>query len=494
MYTLRNLFLILFLKSLFIFGFILYGNVELSPDEAQYWTWSKQLDWGYYSKPPGIAWQIWMGTQFFGDTVEGIRFGSLLIGILLPLAVYWLALESGLKTRTAFWSALLMAFSPLGLLASFLAITDGGLVLFWTLACALVAKALRTEKTPSYLAIGFFLMGGSLFKWPIYYFWIILLVLWAFYPFFRSPKILGGICLSLLGLLPSAIWNMQHHWATFRHVFATIQGGEKPVGNFFSFLMEQMALVSPILFFLLLLSFASLFRKNQKLSDPLKFCGWTSLAILGTYLFFSIFKKMQGNWSDFAYPTAFVFLSWYALEEVSWGRKWIQMGTSLSILLSLFALSIPSLNGIPYKWNPFRQNMGWQALTELLSQAGYNPKQDFLFGDKYQMSSILSFYGPKQKRAYFLNLHGIRHNQFSFWPGMAEEQIEKNGYFVLIENSQNLESLIKPYHQKLAPFFQKIEFLGILPIYVQNGIPVKNALIFKCLSYNGKKSPKTDTY
>jgi hypothetical protein len=27
-------------------------QLELYPDEAQYWLWSRTLDWGYYSKPP----------------------------------------------------------------------------------------------------------------------------------------------------------------------------------------------------------------------------------------------------------------------------------------------------------------------------------------------------------------------------------------------------------------------------------------------------------
>ena len=30
--------------------------LDLSGDEAYYWDWGRNLDWGYYSKPPGIAW------------------------------------------------------------------------------------------------------------------------------------------------------------------------------------------------------------------------------------------------------------------------------------------------------------------------------------------------------------------------------------------------------------------------------------------------------
>ena len=32
--------------------------LNLHGDEAQYWAWSKDLDFGYFSKPPMIAWAI----------------------------------------------------------------------------------------------------------------------------------------------------------------------------------------------------------------------------------------------------------------------------------------------------------------------------------------------------------------------------------------------------------------------------------------------------
>ncbi len=40
--------------------------LELYPDEAQYWLWSRTLDWGYVSKPPMIAWLIAATTRIGG--------------------------------------------------------------------------------------------------------------------------------------------------------------------------------------------------------------------------------------------------------------------------------------------------------------------------------------------------------------------------------------------------------------------------------------------
>ncbi len=36
--------------AVYLTSFSLYG------DEAQYWLWSQNLDFGYFSKPPLLAW------------------------------------------------------------------------------------------------------------------------------------------------------------------------------------------------------------------------------------------------------------------------------------------------------------------------------------------------------------------------------------------------------------------------------------------------------
>ena len=47
-------------------------GITLYVDEAQYWTWAQHLDWGYFSKPPGVAALIWLSTALFGDGMVGV--------------------------------------------------------------------------------------------------------------------------------------------------------------------------------------------------------------------------------------------------------------------------------------------------------------------------------------------------------------------------------------------------------------------------------------
>lgn len=511
---LLRLLIVLFIKSFFMIGLIIYGGIGLGPDEAQYWTWSRELAWGYYSKPPGIAWQIWVGTQLFGNTELGVRFLSIILGFCLSLTVYFLALACKLKPHTAFWAGIVMAFSPLGILASFFAITDVGLALFWTLSSLAFVNILIDRKATQYYLLGSMILFGALFKWPIYLFWVFVLILMPFYPWIRNLHFIGGFFLSLVGLLPSVIWNWTHQWVTFRHVSSTIAGGhaeEKGTvalfhGNFFEFLAAQASLLSPILFIILLLAFIALFKNLHRVSSGLIFCGVSSFVLLAAYSTLAFFQKMQGNWCSFAYPASSVLVCWYACEVLDRGKAWLKAGIGLSVILCAIAFSIPYIqrhdiwanHPIPYKMNPFRHNLGWENLASILKEAGYRSEEDFLFGDKYQMTSILSFYGPNQKRAYFFNLLGIRKNQFSFWPSMAQEQKGKTGFFVLAENMPHLQvksnERIAFYQEALMRYFKEVYFLEVRPLFNSYGTMGKGALIFKCIDYLGEEPLNPELY
>lgn len=510
-FVLSLLCLVLFIKAIFVVCAILNAGIGLGPDEAQYWTWSQQLAFGYYSKPPAIAWQIWIGTHLFGDTELGVRFGALVIGTLLPLSVYVLGRAAELSRMASFWAAMVIAWSPLGMAASFLAITDGGMVLFWTLAAASMARTLNSKANPSYYVLGFLIACGALFKWVMYEFWVVVFLMAVFLPHWRSRHLLGGFIISLLGLIPSVFWSAGHDWATFRHVGATMWTRDNPdvgatpllKGNFFDFFGAQAALLSPILFILFLASVWMLWRRRRFASRPMIFCGLISVGFIAVYLLIAFFKKMQGNWVDFAYPAAAVLIAWRAWDNSARMRPWLVGGIALSGLLCAFVFLIPvleseNLSPIGYKQNPFKHNVGWRELGLELTASGYDPSKHFLLSDRYQGTSILYFYGPGQKRAYFLNLQGIRKNQFSYWPTAAEDQKGKTGYFVAVENwplsDSRWKDLTADYQHELSPFFDDVRFLGIRPIFYSNGEPVKGAMIFKGVRYNGEEPIETQLY
>ncbi len=49
-------------------AFLVFGcDWDLCADEAEYWAWSRQLDWSYYSRGPLIAWLIRLATDIAGS-------------------------------------------------------------------------------------------------------------------------------------------------------------------------------------------------------------------------------------------------------------------------------------------------------------------------------------------------------------------------------------------------------------------------------------------
>ncbi len=486
---LKKLLLYLLIKVIYIVGIILYAGIGLSPDEAQYWTWSRALDWGYYSKPPGIAWQIWLGTQGFGHTELGIRVLSVLSSFIQSITVYTLSLRCGLQIRTAFWSGMLMAFCPFGIFGSLLAVTDVGLLLFWTLGCITMTSALAKHREANPIWVGLLIAGGALFKWPIYLFWPFFFIFrFWYFPQQSLRKGILGVLVSLLGLLPSMWWNLSHDWATFRHVLATMQGGHAPLtgqrGNVFEFIGSQALLISPVLFILLILAYRMGIKHYRRLSPPLIFCGFVSLSSFLVVTIIALFQKIQGNWVLFAYPTGLVLLAWYACQERPKMTIWLKGGLMLSIGLTILVLTLSSLAFLPYQINPFKHHIGWLSLKGALKQQGYDPNQHFLLSDKYQTTSILSFYSEGQKRAYFLNLTGTRKNQFSYWPSLQEDQQGKTGYFVWTENMPHLkregEYKLSYYQLELQKYFEKVELLGFTPLFYHKEEVVKGAFIFRC--------------
>lgn len=449
------------ISKLLVILIVLFSGIGLMPDEAQYWTWSKELSYGYYSKPPGIAWQIAFGTWLFGDNEFGVRFASILLSFGLSLALYWLAKSASLSHKQAFWVSIAFSFAPLGILSAFFATTDCAYVLFWTLACFLFCQ----NPTGNFLRLGVVIAIGALWKWPVYCIWLPIACLSWHLP----KRLLGGMLVSLLGLVPSFIWNLSRGFPTFQHVASSIDlvcNSANPV----EFLGAQVALVSPIFFFLIV----SAFIRFKESILALRFCYGTALTFFLVIFGASFFEKVQGNWAVAAYPTAFVVMMRYARP------LWVKIGTAVAVAMLAAVLFIPKI---------FIQGLGWNKMKPLLERSGYDVQKDFLFSDRYQATSLLSFYGPEQKRAFFFNIHNLRHNQYDFWPGMPDLCLGKTGYFVEVVKESEASNAGTRFKEKLKDYFATVTILPSQQVFKD-----RVAIILRCEGYNGKPVPSTNKY
>lgn len=216
------------------------SGITLYVDEAQYWTWAQQLDWGYFSKPPGIAALIWLSTALFGDGLFGVKALAMLC-YPLAAAACWAIARRLYDERTAFWSALavltLPMFAWLGLFVS----TDALLTLFWTLSLLAYLRAVDSDTWADWLLLGVVCGLGLLSKYTMAA-WLgaAFLHLLAFNrQQLASAKPWLAAGLALLILSPNIYWNFAHDFPTLKHTAditlnKKAAGGLGPLGEFWA--------------------------------------------------------------------------------------------------------------------------------------------------------------------------------------------------------------------------------------------------------------------
>lgn len=232
-----------------------YSGISLFFDEAQYWDWSRELQWGYFSKPPVIAGLIAAGTAVFGNGVLGVKIMPMLTYVATAVAMVGLAralwpTSSGV--RTGIVAGALFLTSPMTGLLGMFASTDGPLLLCWTLAAWALWRAQVTNRLGLWLLCGVVCGVGMLSKYTMAAFAITALwALWGVHGPKRGLLRLGpwvAIAAALAVLAPNVLWNAEWGFPTLQHTAdITTKSGRSggPVAALV-FLVGQIAMLGPV--------------------------------------------------------------------------------------------------------------------------------------------------------------------------------------------------------------------------------------------------------
>lgn len=258
-------------------------DIGLQVDESQYWNWSQHLQWGYYSKPPGIATLIAATTALWGDTVSGIKAVGLLVYPVTALVLAGLAMAMARATPTAesapspgragVLAALIFLTSPLAALLGLAATTDAPLLLTWSAATALLwrlthgrsAAPPRTEYS-LWLLLGGVIGLGLLSKYT-FAAWLpgALWIWWQHsrrqrQPLLAGPALATAVVAALL--LPHLLWSAGQGWPTLQHT-ADITVASSAKAPLPTRLTETLAGPAVMLGLLWLLWLPALWRRRQ---------------------------------------------------------------------------------------------------------------------------------------------------------------------------------------------------------------------------------------
>jgi 4-amino-4-deoxy-L-arabinose transferase-like glycosyltransferase len=364
----RLLFAWLLFLTVYRLWLVPHLGITLYVDEAQYWTWAKDLDWGYFSKPPLIGWLIAACTAVFGDGVLAVK----LAGMLCYPATAWVVFLLGrqlfderIGLRCALAFSLLPFVSGLGLFVS----TDAPLLFFWALAVLAFSRALALDRWGDWLLLGVAVGLGTMSKYTMLAFGACaLLYLLAEKDRRRqigNPRLWAAIGVAVLLVLPNLLWNWANDFPTLHHTadITHVDGSNQKSGNALEFLLGQFVSLGPLLAIAFVASIIVMLRnlRDSKQQFLHAFC----LPLLGLVLLQALRSEANSNWAAPAFVTATVLaVHWLSRFKARW---WIA-AMALNGVLMVAAYHLPDAyrwagESIPRKLDVLKRARGWDQLA-----------------------------------------------------------------------------------------------------------------------------------
>jgi 4-amino-4-deoxy-L-arabinose transferase-like glycosyltransferase len=398
-------------------------QMELVPDEAYYWLWSKHLAASYRDKGPAIAWTIALGIKLFGNTVFGIRFFAVMLSTGIGALMFVLARRL-YDDRVALWCLLMASVIPMMAVGSILMTIDSLSLFFWALALVIFWKALHRDKTGDWFWLGLAIGAGFLAKFTngVQLGCIGFFLLWskAHRPLLFSRKMFAMCAAFAVSILPILWWNIQTGW-----VHAIALHSRSGVTNTFQihplellkFLGGQFGVVSPLFMAGILVAAVALaWKKHTDLR--VRFLLSQFLPLYGLFAFFSLNKAGQPNWAAPALITGVIFtvVYWREMEARHPAWRWgVGAAFAIALLMTVVVHDTEYLHLPPGK-DPLRRAQGWTDFAAHVQQAREKNRTSLLIANHYSQASIMAFYLPDQPVTYLLPAP-YGDSQFTLWPG-----------------------------------------------------------------------------
>jgi hypothetical protein len=211
------------------FCFLIQGcHWDVSGDEAEFWAWSRRLDWSYYARGPVIAWLIRLATEVCGELSQrltgslmfALRLPAILLGGLTAWGVFRLGELATGDRKAALLAVLLLPAVPALAIGGVLITCDTPLVCCWTWTAVWSLRGLRSDDTRPWLLAGLCGALGVLAKYTALALPAAIGAFLVFCPWQRRQLARPGfwamstLCV-VLGMAPIVAWNALHDWVGF---------------------------------------------------------------------------------------------------------------------------------------------------------------------------------------------------------------------------------------------------------------------------------------
>jgi hypothetical protein len=313
-----------------------FNRTDLFVDEAQYWFWGQNFDFGYYSKPPLIGWLLRAVTDLAGsDAPFWVRMpGAVLHGVTgLILAALAARLADG---KVALWTAAIYVTLPFVSLGSLLISTDTVMAPFYAGALLFFVRAGQDGRAGDAFVAGVCAGGAFMAKYAAVYLipgaMLAVLVAPALRPGWRNAALMA-VGFGLV-IAPNVIWNLSHDLTTVEHTMDNVgwvrTGANFRFGGMVEFMAAQFVVFGPLTMVALLWGIA------RARTPGLRALAVLALPPLVVVLVQSALGKAYANWAVATYFAGTVLAVWVM------GRRWrwLALGVNLLAAVALPLLTI----------------------------------------------------------------------------------------------------------------------------------------------------------
>jgi 4-amino-4-deoxy-L-arabinose transferase-like glycosyltransferase len=346
-----------------------FNLTDLFFDEAQYWSWSREPAFGYYSKPPLIAWIIGLATTICGDSTTCIRLPAPLLHTATAVVVYLIGARLH-GSRVGLWSALAFATLPGVSLSSGIISTDVPLLACWAVALwALIALEETGSGWSPAVALGLAFGLGLNAKYAMVFFLPCLAVYLIVTPNARrllaDPRLWVGFGIGGLLIAPNLAWNLANSFATFAHTAdnARLGGTLVNIGKGLEFVAAQFGVFGPILFAALVATAARAWREGLPEAD--RFLMSFTLPVLLLITGQAFLSRAHANWAAVSYVAGVLLVTSTLLRLDA--KRWLQASLGLHTAAAIGLVVATAFAGrfaLPIIGDPFQRTLGWRALAD----------------------------------------------------------------------------------------------------------------------------------
>lgn len=457
-------------------GFTLFfvSETDLAGDEAYYWDWGRQLDWGYYSKPPLIGWLMGLVGWISGNSELGIRLTSLALGTGTLIAIQKLSVVM-FGPRVAFLAVLLVLLAPANAALNLFLTIDAPLLLMWTLGLLLFWRAAgKPQSMGHWLALGLVIGVGCLSKQMMIAFPGLMIVFALASPedrgLIRQPGLWLASILGAAFLTPVLWWNQQNGWITVEHTKHHFDAGTVSWGKWFSRTLEfpgvQALLYSPVTWVAMLLVVWLSVRHWKVMRRTERFLLVFAVPALIAFCILALRQRINPNWPAVFYVPLFVLAAAWMEGELpiarrrGWRRWSVRVGAIMTAILHLGLIVIFTTGLRGHK--KVADLRGWTEVGEK-AQSYFDkvprPEETFVLALGHRYSAArMAFYMPSQPRTYRYEASGFPQSQYEVWPG-PEERLGEDALILMPTSVEGAE-----LETGVGENFENVERLGTIVV------------------------------